>query len=211
MRVVEHGRRDQRLVRHDRLDAVERAHDDVARGDLRHAALPPVDGDHVAEADRLVEQDREAGDVVGRELLQAEPDAHAERAAEDGQQREVEADRVAARSARRRTSRTARTTFASTARRLVSTRRARQALLDEPGQPQRHDQRDEHAPRALGRSSRARCGVLPIGSTYRVELARDLRQHAEEVEDRKAPDRERDRALGASCSHSALANRRRIA
>ena len=77
---------------HDRLDAVAAAHDDVARRHLRHDAGPVVDGDEVADANRPVEQDREAGDVVRRELLQAEADADAERAAEDGEERQVEAD-----------------------------------------------------------------------------------------------------------------------
>ena len=50
-----------------------------------------VDGDEVADAQAAVEQDDEAAHVVARDLLQAEAQAHAERAAEDRERGDVDA------------------------------------------------------------------------------------------------------------------------
>ena len=52
-----------------------------------------ADGDRVADADRAVEQDDEARNVVGGDLLQAEAEADAERAAEHRQRGQIDADR----------------------------------------------------------------------------------------------------------------------
>ena len=72
--------------------AVESAQDDIARCQARDEAGAVGHAHEVVHPHRAVEQDREAGDVVGGELLQAEPDAHAERTAEHREQRKVEAD-----------------------------------------------------------------------------------------------------------------------
>src|ERR1700687_4747693 len=90
IRVIEHGRGHQGLVGHDRLDAVKAAHDDIARGDFADHAEAVVDGDHVADADRAIEQYGEAGDVVAGELLQAKADTHADSAAKHSKHRPLE-------------------------------------------------------------------------------------------------------------------------
>ena len=108
--------------------------------------MPVVDGDHVAEPDRAIEQDREAGDVVARELLQPEADADAKRAAEYRQQREVDAHRLQREQhADQRAAARART-WTSTTRTLLSSVPARmQPLLDEPGEPEaRGDREHDH-------------------------------------------------------------------
>ena len=74
--------RDQHLVRHDRLAPVERADHRVAGLDVGDAALEAVDLDDVADAQAALGQDDEAADVVGRQLLQPEADADADRAAQ---------------------------------------------------------------------------------------------------------------------------------
>ena len=89
---VLHHRTDQHIVRHDGLHAVGPAQDGIARGDLRHLAAELVHRDDVAEPDRAVEQEDEAGDVVAGDLLQAEAEADAQRAAEYRQGGEVDAD-----------------------------------------------------------------------------------------------------------------------
>src|SRR4029078_9787891 len=73
------------------FDAVEVRDHDIPGRYLRHDPLPVVDSDQVAEADGAIEQDREARNVVARQLLQAKADADPERAAEYAEQREIEA------------------------------------------------------------------------------------------------------------------------
>ena len=137
-------------------------------------ALPVVDRDHVAEPDRLVEQDREARDVVGRELLQAEADADAERAAEHREQRQVEADRLQrdqhADDEQERAHELARARRACW---LSSAVAADEALLEEARQPQRDDQRERPprpTPFAIVSSETV---ALPIGSTT-ASSSRDI-------------------------------------
>jgi hypothetical protein len=64
--------------------AGHRAQDRVASGDLGHHTRGRcVKRHHVANADRTVEQDDEATDVVAGNLLQTEAEADAERTAEN--------------------------------------------------------------------------------------------------------------------------------
>src|SRR5512139_3875398 len=76
-RVVDHRLRDQHLVRNDAFGAVERPEQRIAGVDLADLAVLVVDRDEIADAHRTVEQDDEAGDVVARDLLQAEAESHA--------------------------------------------------------------------------------------------------------------------------------------
>jgi hypothetical protein len=82
---------DQLLVRHDGLAAVARADQGVAGLDVGDHALEGVHLHGVADAQAALEQDHEAAHVVGRQLLQAEAQADAERAAQHRQRREVHA------------------------------------------------------------------------------------------------------------------------
>ncbi len=56
--------------------------------------MAAVHGDEVAKPYRAVEQDGEAGNVVGGKFLQAESDADDQRAAKHRKQRQIEADRL---------------------------------------------------------------------------------------------------------------------
>ncbi len=190
--MVEHGVRDQRLVRHDGLEAVPAPDDDVARRHAGDHAGAVVHRHEIAEPDRAVEQDRETGDVVGGELLQAEPDADAERAAEDGEQREVEADLLErdqhADDDQHRLDRLRQ----QRAQVDVELRCAREALLDQPGDPQHQHQCERDDGKAL--EDRQHRDLRLADRQYQfVEDGRHLGQHADEIKRGQHPHRGADR------------------
>src|SRR5206468_129584 len=86
---------------------------------------------------------REAGDIVGRKLLQAEADADAQRAAENRQQREIEADRLQRDQHGDHQKNRAHELAEDDAEVRIDLRRAVQALLDDSRDPQRDDQRED--------------------------------------------------------------------
>src|SRR3989338_8189363 len=70
---------DEGLVRHDDFFAVEIGDGGGANADLADRAGQVADGHHVADAHRALEQDDQAGDKIGEDLLQAEAEAHRQR------------------------------------------------------------------------------------------------------------------------------------
>ena len=91
-RIVRHRSRDEILVGNDELLTGRIPDDGIAGVDLRDDAGEARNLHKVAEFDRTVKENDEARDVVGGDLLHAEADAHADGAAEDGKNREVDAD-----------------------------------------------------------------------------------------------------------------------
>ena len=71
VRQVLHRRIDQGFIRHNRFGAVERLQHRVARVDMRHRATVFVNGNDVADANRAIQQNDEAGQIVACNPLQA--------------------------------------------------------------------------------------------------------------------------------------------
>ena len=88
---VRYGRIDEFRVRHDRRDVVVRHYDRAARANLLHLADDSRDFDAVADGDRSLRQDDETADEIARDILQAEPDTHADGAGKNGQRAEMDA------------------------------------------------------------------------------------------------------------------------
>ena len=149
-------------------------------------------------------------DVVRGELLQAEPDADTERAAEHGEERQVEADRPErdqhADDEQHRAQELRRAARACCCRSPVAL--ASRCSMSPDSQSVTTSVR-MHRARAL-RDGEQRYGRLAEWEHDRVELARYFRQHADEVEDRTGPrSRTRSRARDV-LSHADSANRLRI-
>ena len=90
--VIDDGGGDQGIVGDDAFAAIGGPEHGVTGGNLANLPIVRPDGDHVADADRLVEQEGKARDIVGGDLLQAEAEAHTQCAAKDGQDGDVDAD-----------------------------------------------------------------------------------------------------------------------
>src|SRR5207244_4308193 len=87
--------------------------------------------------------DREAGDVVGGEFLQSEANAHGERAAKHGEQRQVEADGIQGKQDADDQQDRANELGEDGLRIDVERRGSQQPMLEHYRQPQRDDQRDD--------------------------------------------------------------------
>ena len=70
---------DEGLVRNDDFLVIEIGHGGGADTDLAHRAGEIADSDHVTDAHRALEQDDQAGNEVGEDLLQTETQAHRQR------------------------------------------------------------------------------------------------------------------------------------
>ena len=141
--MIQHRRGYQRFVGHDRLDSIEAADHDIARRDLADDPEAIVDRDHVANADRSVEQDREAGDVVAREFLQPEADAHADGTAEYRQHGQIDADKRKRNEDADKNQYRAEQLRQNDAQVAVEMRDSHEALFDQAGDPQRQYEHDD--------------------------------------------------------------------
>jgi len=81
---------DQLLIRYQRIHPTAIPHHQVAGVDFLHPAVAVADTDDVAWPDRAIEQNQKTADQVAGNLLESKSDAHAERAADDGQCGQIE-------------------------------------------------------------------------------------------------------------------------
>ena len=82
----------ERLVRHDNLFSVPVADGGRTGINAGDAARQVANGDRIADADRLLKQDNQAGDKVGEDLLQAKPETHTQRGDQPLQLRPLDTD-----------------------------------------------------------------------------------------------------------------------
>ena len=163
---------DQRLVGDDRLAPVERADHRVAGADVGDPALEVVDLDHVADAHAALGEDDEAADVVGGDLLQAEAEADADRAAEHRQRGQVDADRREREHQADEQQHRAHQGRGDLAQREVLAAGVREQLpLEHRRDPEREHEHDARGDRALDEVAQAdlRRADLPLHLVHRVE------------------------------------------
>src|SRR6185295_17766149 len=181
VRMIEHGSRHQHFVWHDRLDPVQTSHDDVARGHDADGAGAVVDGDHVAQPDRSVQQDRESGDVVAGELLQSQADAYAESAAENRQHGHVDADDRQRHQHGDQQKQRPRYFRRYNAEIPVEMRTAHQPLLEQARSPKRQHDGDDDDDRVAPEIEDAELALADRHPRV-FERGADFRQHADVVE-----------------------------
>jgi len=92
-RIIGHGARNQIGVGHDDVGAIKGLDPGRAHRDIAHIAHLPADLDPVALADRAFNQQDDAADKVGHDVLQAETNADRQRTRDDGQPAQVDARR----------------------------------------------------------------------------------------------------------------------
>ena len=91
-REVFHPLGDQFLVGNNGFAPVDAADHRVAGFDVRHAALKTIHFDVIADPQAALKQNHKAADVIGREFLQTEAEAHAQSTAQDRQRRQIHAE-----------------------------------------------------------------------------------------------------------------------
>ena len=192
--LVLHHRADQRFVGNDCLDPRQRAQHGIARGDPRHLALVLIDRDDIADADRAVEQNDEAGNVTGGDLLQAEADAHAQRAAEHRQRRQVDAHQRQADQHRQHDQKRLRQAGEHQAEIAVDRFRLQQACFHQAADPQGQQQRDQHGSHALQQQPE-REPLLAHGESDRFQHVDQLWQQPKDMQGNDAPHHQREHAL----------------
>mmetsp|Transcript_6962 Transcript_6962/g.29423 ORF Transcript_6962/g.29423 Transcript_6962/m.29423 type:complete len:668 (+) Transcript_6962:319-2322(+) len=188
--------RDQQLVGHDGFLAGERADHGVARLDVADAPLEAVHLDHVADAQRALGQDYEAAHIVGRQLLQAEAQAHAQRAAQHAQRRQVDAGGRQREQQADEQQHRAHRVGRDLAHRQVQRLAAQQLRLDGRRNPQRQHQHQHRRQAALDHVAQRQVDAADLPADV-VQLIHHHRPQPGDPQHRAEPDQPRAQALHA--------------